>query len=662
MKKMFIFLLILTFLISFSSAEIIINQQPGELYNLGGTITTPLTVKSSTTLIGILNVNLICEGAEVNYYKNGVNLAAGEEKNLEASLILSKEMLNTLRGNCKIKASIGIAYTLSNEFKISGLINIDIKEKQENLNPGDVLLVKGNAIREDGKAADGFARLEVILDNSTDTLIQEATVNKGVFSLETSLPENLKAGRYLVKLTISEKDSGEETNKGFVNYNLQVNQIPTSVEIFFENTEITPGENLKVKAILHDQSGEKIDSEAIITVKNSKNKILIQETKSTDEFLEFPIAYNEAPATWSVYAVSSQLSSENTFKIKAVSKVNVEIINKTLLITNVGNVRYNELIPVKIGTETLTINASLKVDEVKKYELTAPDGEYEVEVLGASRTVMLTGNAIDIREATEGFVSLARHPLSWVFLIIVLGGVAFIIFKRGYKKSFFGYIGIGKKKEEKESVPLEKNSLVKSQNRALLSLSIKGEKQNATFVCIKIKNLKEIQSKKGNAEEALQKVVELAESQKAVTYENQENIFFILAPLNTKTFKNEMPAIHLAQSIKKILEEHNRMFKHRVEFGLSVNYGTIVAKQDPEAMKFMSMGTLINTSKKIAAVSRGEVLLSEEVRDKVITETKLEKQNIGSVTAYKIVEVKNREGTKNFIDSFLKRQKRDENK
>ncbi len=659
---MFIFLLILTFLISFSSAEIIINQQPGELYNLGGTITTPLTVKSSTTLIGILNVNLICEGAEVNYYKNGVNLAAGEEKNLEASLILSKEMLNTLRGNCKIKASIGIAYTLSNEFKISGLINIDIKEKQENLNPGDVLLVKGNAIREDGKAADGFARLEVILDNSTDTLIQEATVNKGVFSLETSLPENLKAGRYLVKLTISEKDSGEETNKGFVNYNLQVNQIPTSVEIFFENTEITPGENLKVKAILHDQSGEKIDSEAIITVKNSKNKILIQETKSTDEFLEFPIAYNEAPATWSVYAVSSQLSSENTFKIKAVSKVNVEIINKTLLITNVGNVRYNELIPVKIGTETLTINASLKVDEVKKYELTAPDGEYEVEVLGASRTVMLTGNAIDIREATEGFVSLARHPLSWVFLIIVLGGVAFIIFKRGYKKSFFGYIGIGKKKEEKESVPLEKNSLVKSQNRALLSLSIKGEKQNATFVCIKIKNLKEIQSKKGNAEEALQKVVELAESQKAVTYENQENIFFILAPLNTKTFKNEMPAIHLAQSIKKILEEHNRMFKHRVEFGLSVNYGTIVAKQDPEAMKFMSMGTLINTSKKIAAVSRGEVLLSEEVRDKVITETKLEKQNIGSVTAYKIVEVKNREGTKNFIDSFLKRQKRDENK
>ncbi|GAI79882.1 unnamed protein product, partial [marine sediment metagenome] len=117
-----------------------------------------------------------------------------------------------------------------------------------------------------------------------------------------------------------------------------------------------------------------------------------------------------------------------------------------------------------------------------------------------------------------------------------------------------------------------------------------------SVACLKIKNLKEVQSKKSKAEETLQKIVNIAEENKAVTYENQDNLFFILAPIKTRTFKNEKTAVEIAQKIKEILTEHNNLFKQKIEFGISLNYGTIIAKQEKNSLKFMSMGTLITTA------------------------------------------------------------------
>ena len=61
--------------------------------------------------------------------------------------------------------------------------------------------------------------------------------------------------------------------------------IKGSEDVFITNKHIVKrGTSLRVKAILHDQTGEKIDSTAIITVKRNDNTILEQTEKSTDEF------------------------------------------------------------------------------------------------------------------------------------------------------------------------------------------------------------------------------------------------------------------------------------------------------------------------------------------------------------------------------------------
>ena len=100
--------------------------------------------------------------------------------------------------------------------------------------------------------------------------------------------------------------------------------------------------------------------------------------------------------------------------------------------------------------------------------------------------------------------------------------------------------------------------------------------------------------KKGNVKETLQKITDIADSVKAVTYDNQGNLFFMFAPVKTKTFKNEKSAVELAQAINNVLTKDNRLFKQRVDYGLSVHSGPIIAKQEKEVFKFMGLG---NTKK-----------------------------------------------------------------
>lgn len=661
MGKIIISIIFVMLLSSIASAEIIINQQPNEIYNLGDTITTPVTIKASNDISGSFQMNLLCGGHDINFYRNGIRLFYGEEEKMYPSLVLTQEVIGEVIGDCKIKASlIGEEAVLTNEFRISDLIIIEIKTKKTEFIPGESIFIEGYATKENKKEVNGFMDLQIISSDGKGTN-HFGTINNGFFSVNISLAEDSKAGDYIIKLNAYERNFlGETTNTGYAEHSIYVIQVPTSLEIVFDKKEVEPGTDLKVKTIVHDQTGEKIEGgSAIIKIKDKKGLILEQAEKQTDEFLEFPIMYNEPSAEWTVTANSKGLEAEASFTIKEKKEVNVEIINKTLTITNVGNVPYNETVLIKIGNESITLNVNLEVDGSQKYKLSAPDGEYQVEVVAdgesyITENVILTGKIVDIKEA-EGVLTLVRYPFVWVFIIFVLGFVAFIVFKKGYKRSFFGYIH-SKKGGLKKAVPLRKKSLINTTNKAELSLSLKGDKQNISLICLKIKNLAEIETKKGNAIETLQKIVDISEEKKSAIYENQDNLFFILAPVKTKTFKNEKTAIELAKKIESILTEHNRLSNQKIAYGVSLNYGTIVAQKEANILKFMSMGTLITTAKKIASLSEKEILLGEKIKEKLVSEIKTEKQTKGNVSFYTIKGIKqDKEENKKFIKNFLDR-------
>lgn len=585
-----------------------------------------------------------------------------------------------IKGNCKIKAMLGVEYALTSDFIISDKVNVASAIQASELNPGDEISVRGNAIKESGKSVDGFIRLEIFPEGvASDSayISQLGTINKGSFSIIAKTPQDMKAGKYIVKMTAYERTALEEiTNEGFSTNTLTIKQKPTNIEILMDDNSINPGTFIRVRAILHDQTGGSISSPATILIKDSENKLKNKIEITAGEYFEIPISASEPPVSLHMTVTSEGLSAERQFSIIEKEDISISVANGVLSIINVGNVPYcGKTALIKIGEEKMSIPICLEVGDEQRYALSAPDGEYEVEIITEGdntlkETVALTGKAIDIQEISGGVSALSRHPFIWIFVIGILGFLAMTIYRKGYKRSFVGTTKVhhkakvhhiqesekketGKKPENKFPLLVEPSVEIDRSSKAEMSLSITGEKQNVPVITLQIKNLGEIESQKGSGKETIQHIIGTVEDNKGLIYENQSNLLFIFAPAITKTFKNEMNAIATAQKIKSMVENHNRMFRQKINVGISINYGTIVGKQESESFKFMSMGTLITIGKKLASQSKGEILISEKLREILPQNVKTKKQVSDNMSYYRLQEVKDTEEHQKFIRRFL---------
>src|SRR3989344_6648617 len=263
MKRAMIYALFLLFFVPVFSAEIIITEQPSPIYNYGDAIEIPLIVKSNAQIAGTFNTDLICNGVAMNFYKNGLYLSAGEEKNIDAVVILDDQaILGNGSAFCVVRAYFASDSVLTSEFKVSDKINIELLTNKSDFNPNENVVIDGRATRENGVQANGFIKMIFIPENTSQNITYQNTINNGFFSLSFSFPKETKAGNYVLKLNAYEKDTlGVLTNYGSFDANIRVNQIPTSLEILFDDDEnFVPGMPIKIKAVLRDQTGDKIDS------------------------------------------------------------------------------------------------------------------------------------------------------------------------------------------------------------------------------------------------------------------------------------------------------------------------------------------------------------------------------------------------------------------
>ena len=665
MKRGITLLVLVISLISLASAEIIFTQPLSSSYNLGDSISVPIIIKTTNEVSGIFQMGLICNGTEINFYTTGIQLGSGEEANLvDPKLILMKKIIGNNKGECKIKAILNSAYALTSTFKITDKLEISGELDKTEIDAGEEIFIKGKVKRETGENSEGFIEANLLTGDLNEEIKQISTITNGKFNLNISTPLNLKAGNYFLEIKAYERDNeGAITNNGASQYNIRINQVPTNLELVFAEKEIMPGKSIKVNVILHDQTGEPINSTAFIIIKNSKGKIIEQKEISLEKSFELPINSIQPPEEWSVNTTSNELTTEEKIRIKENQEADIQIINKTIMVTNIGNVFYNKTVLVRIGDSPLNIPVELEVGESKKYVVKAPAGEYKVRISEGNKEVSeimsLTGKAIGIEETSGKSFGV----LFWILLIIILGIVAFVFIKKLYKKPFFGKMMHKSKSEGFKSMEIGKDFKMtpKTGSKAELSVSIKeGEKQEISVVCIKIKDLREMQERKSRAYETVQKIKEIAEENKAVVYESQDYLFLIFTPIRTKTLKNEKPALDIAEKVKNNLEEHNKMFNQKIDFGISVNYGSIVGKQEGNVFKFMGIDSVIPTSKKIASLSEKEILLSSKINDLLRLYTKTEKSMRDGVSVFSIKEVKKEadDATKKFINRFMERQKK----
>ncbi len=644
-------------LVSTVSAEIMISQ-PKSTYNRGEELTLSITVSEGGKQ---LQSEIVCSNqSEMIFLKN---LGAGE-KSIQISQPLTKSFLGEMQGICNVKVTYGNEVSTSQEFKISGNIEISLNIANLNYKPGDSIIVEGTATKENSEPVDGF--VEVTLEGTGIKRVMDVTGGK--FSLTFNLPEDVGGGRYNLKARVYEKDSrGEIMNEGKETAIIGIKQEPKKLEIAINQQSIMPGEKLKFKIILYDQANYEMSGDASVVVKNTNDKEILKRLVKTDEEVSILIEENSPSGYWKIEASSSGITTKRLFSVEENEIAEFEVINDTLIINNIGNVLYQKAVQIAIGSEVEIKELFLEVGESKKFKLLAASGDYKVTVTDGTTTysesdVSLTGSVVSIQDIKKQLSIWKKYPIVWLFLIIVSGLFILMLVQRTMKKSSYSY----PVQEKKEKIPKEtgekksffgfgkrkETETERKEPKAEHSLVLGGKKQNTALICLKLKN-KITKEARENLEKAFYEAYDI----KAVSYETGDYIFLIFSPLLTKTFKNYVPAVKAAQGISKAINQHNSKFKDKIEFGICVHAGDLANKFDKEDknLKFTAMGNTLGRAKKIADMSDGEVLLSKEIHEKTLSEIKAEQSKKFGKEIFTVKRVTDSQRNKEFVKDFLKK-------
>lgn len=638
---------------SLASAEVLLTSHPAGLYSYGDKIQIFADIVPNPTINDLVILYLSCSNVETEIYKEYMYLESSVKKEIIIPVI--RGFLGDSKGSCVIKSKIGEnKNTISRPFIISDSIEISMNLNNQ-IEPGKVFVLEGTTSLENSRAVEGF--IEVNFGNGK--IKANGQITDGNFKLGLDIPENLESKYYDIEFYFYEKEnSGLVSNSGKYKTSVFVLQSPTNLEILINEKKISAGGELTGIVKLYDQTGKEIKSKVYLAVKNNLDEIVEKFEISTYESFSYGIRKNQTPGNWGVSAYSEELVTRTNFEILENKELSTTIMNKTLFIENVGNVPYYGVVPVNLGEEIVDVNVNLELGQVARYKISAPTGEYKVSVEGFSSVVSLTGNSIKIEELTT---KVGRTKIFlWAFVVLILGVAFYFVFKRAHNKTYFG-----KRTGKKASKPLElkslpgPNPLMESKVKADLSLSITGTKQNSPIGCIYIKNYEEIQSGSGGVRETLEMISNLVEEKKGLIYENKGNIFYLIPPIKTKTFHNELPILNLSESIKAVIDEHNKKFKLKIQYGISLNFGTVVTRNEGGTFKFMSMGTLMTTSKKIAIKSVGEILMGDKFKERISKDVKYERVDFEGLSVYKFLGyIKSNNDHSKFIKGFLERQKK----
>jgi len=695
----FVLYLVSLSLTNLVSSKIILNEKLNGVYNIGSSINIPLTIKVLEDTYGIFQLDLLCgNGTQINFYKNGIYLLSGEETNLNPTLVLIPAIIGENKGKCKIKASINNDSILTDEFKISDLLIVQPNLEKNSFNPQEDIILSGTVKKEDETSLNGFIDFILEYDNN-EILKQSSTVNKGNFNGKITLPEDIEAKGYIIELNAYEKDkNGNILNKGENNLSISINQVPRKLTISLNKEKLNPQETLIIISNLYDQTGKAISLLGNISILDKNNNIVEKKEINTETEFEYKIKEMELPSNWSIKSQFGGLEETKVFEIQEQENLDIQLENQTIFITNKGNIPYNRTISLEVGDKPLELNVSLDIGESKKYLINAPKGEYNIKIYTGEDTeinkkMSLTGNAIRIREIGEN--SFEYYIIG--FLIVLLLLLFIIILRKRHKKNKkfkfskrkeknrielvekpiilknysendkaeeqnkeFIPIDIyeaKKGKEDKNHLDFSKETMINRINKAEMFLSLKGEPQECTFLCLKIKDLEYYLSSNTSIHDSLLKILQITENKKGVYYLNKDYIFLIFSPLKTKTMKNEDIALQSGEEILMLLNEHNKKFLQKISFGMSLNKGRIVARVIDKIFKFMVLDSSMMQSKKISSLSNNEFLLSQEINDQFVNRITSTKETREGNVIYVLGSLKKEDDkTKKFIERFLKRQ------
>lgn len=689
-KLVFLFLIAAIFLSMPVNAEIFISQ-PQEVYSLNDLFSVNVSLKESSSISGLLQVSIVCPAKTVVFYADGsIKLAVNKVQDFFASWKISG-----VSGQCHVKAEFESEIKESGEFLVTSRIDASLELNKQYLEPDEILIIKGKATKANSIPVEGFAEITV----SDIVKSQYVNVEQGSFNAQIKLPSNIPAKEYMLQAIIFEKNErGDTTNNGAAEIKFNVIPVPSKLDLSISDEKFLPGKTVALKTSLYDQSLQVIKENISVRIKDSEGRNAIDRLVGSGENFEYKLEQNAIPGEWQIESSILDFKAKRTVYVESYEAADISLEGDKIIARNIGNVQYAKPLEVRFvdadGIEQTKIQ-DIKIDVGKDIalKLSAPDGVYNIEVADRRFTsVPLTGAvAASVRiEKNPGI--LAQYPaisipLFFLFLLLLVlflhratretirvgSNIPVQVEKPVIKtaKPAQKPIISAKPGDIKQVKPGEDITIIPQLTRpvktAETALVLQGQKQNASVLYFKTKNIPELQGKISAL--ALESLKNFAERTVINSVENHNGavhrlsdteILAIFAPMQ-RNFRHEIAAVKAAAKIGAELKEHNRKFKARLDFGIGVNSGELILSFK-RVLQYTSIGKTIVIARKLAERASQEAIISKDIYSRVMSEVKT--RGAGSVMVgdegiecYIIEGISGREAYSSYINDVLRRIK-----
>lgn len=634
-------LLLLVLLVPFVSAELLFSQLQ-ESYSFGDQVTSRLTVTADTPQTDFLNVDLACNNETISLYRAPLTLASGEHS-VDLNFGVTPALLDDISGQCTLDASYGGQARSSSSFLITRTLIIEASTEKSVYRPDESLKVTGTVRTPNGRNAKGYA------DLSFAGLTLSVPVNDGRFSLNVTLPHKIAPSEHELELQVYEKDSsGDISNEGTFTQTLRIGEILDTVTVTSSTDELTTGNDLVFTTYAFNQVDAAIDRDIAIELLNPSGQAQFSRLVRSGTEQRFFLPLNATPGNWRVVASVDDVRNEAVISVLEHEIATFEVQNNTLLVTNVGNVPYDESVEISFNNVTVVRAISVPLGASRTFKLSAPDSTYDISVRAGSQEfktqgVALTGRAIDVGSSGFSGTGVLFIPLvSLVALLAAFLGVRVYVSRRGTGESAFGGFtrDLYSAREARELKPV-----TRTVNLTSASFS-DGEKEQASIVAVAM-------PQRPQHEEGISLVGDVKASLSAAgAHVVDEGT--MLVGLFTKRIAGDdftQKALKAAAASSEKIQEYNRLARYKVRAGVGVTDGELITGYEGAKLSYASVQNSIGRAKNLAASSNGSLLASETFYKRVMNDVHAERAEKG----WKINRVKDNQQHKTFINSFMKR-------
>ncbi|MEK6854043.1 MAG: hypothetical protein AABX60_01790, partial [Nanoarchaeota archaeon] len=311
-----------------------------DVYNFGDEIAVSYDFLKDQDFSGLVKLSLSCSSFDLDFYTLPTNLFAGQTQEVSVPpLSIASAML----GKCSVAAnatsydkSVNESGT-SNFFNVTNSLSVDVEADKSLYFPSDSVEVSGLV----GKSH--MLPASVVLTFQGTNYVTSVANNSFAYGIK--LPKNIKSGKHGLEFFVNDSYG----NSGSVSSAFNVEAVPTRAVNTLSSRNIKPSQPFTVLVSVYDQADDRIRSDADITVTDSAGAVVLSASNRTFVNVTLAFPQGQRPGRYTLTSSASGLAEASQLVVEEVEEASVSFDNKTVILKNVGNVKYAKKFNITIS-------------------------------------------------------------------------------------------------------------------------------------------------------------------------------------------------------------------------------------------------------------------------------------------------------------------------